>query len=81
MDENGVCLTIEDRSNDNVYQNYISQTMNILKPKRKLMRIYPVFHFVPDEPMSESACRCDGKMHLLNTTPGNEIAVIPIFNV
>jgi len=74
VDENDVCLTIEDRSNGNVYQNYISQTMNILKPKRKLMRIYPVFHFVPGEPMCESACRCDGKMHLLNTTPDNEIA-------
>jgi hypothetical protein len=74
VDENDVCLTIEDRSSGDIYQNYISQTMNILKPKQKLMRIYPVFHFVPGEPMSESACRCDGKMHLLNTTPGNEIA-------
>ena len=74
VDENDVCLSIEDRSNNVPYQNYISQTMNILKPKQKLMRIYPVFHFVPGEPMSESACRCDGKMHLLNTTPDNEIA-------
>ncbi|MEW6670274.1 MAG: DUF6765 family protein [Thermodesulfobacteriota bacterium] len=74
VDENDVSLTIEDRSSGQVYQNYISQTMNILKPKRKLMRIYPVFHFVPGEPMCESACRCDGKMHLLNTTPGNALA-------
>jgi hypothetical protein len=74
VDENDVRLTIEDRSNNQMYQNHISQTMNILKPKRKLMRIYPVFHFVPGEPMSEGACRCDGKMHLLNTTPNNEIA-------
>ncbi|MDF1594162.1 MAG: hypothetical protein P1P89_21850 [Desulfobacterales bacterium] len=74
VDENDVCLTVEDRSSGNVYENYISQTMNILKPKRKLMRIYPVFHFVPGDPMSESACRCDGKMHLLNTTPDNELA-------
>jgi len=74
VDENDVCLTIEDRSNGNEYKNYISQTMNIIMPKQKLMRIYPVFHFVPGEPMSRSAYRCDGKMHLLNTTPGNEIA-------
>jgi hypothetical protein len=73
VDENDVCLTIEDRSAGEAYENYISQTMNILKPKRKLMRIYPVFHFVPGEPMDERALRCDGKMHLLNTTPDNEI--------
>jgi len=74
VDENDVCLQVEDRSTGEVYENYISQTMNILKPKRKLMRIYPVFHFVPGDPMSAGACRCDGKMHLLNTTPGNTIA-------
>ena len=74
VDENDVCLKIEDRSGGEVYENYISQTMNILKPKRRLMRIYPVFHFVPGDPMDDGACRTDGKMHLLNTTPGNEIA-------
>ena len=74
VDENDVCLKIEDKSGGEVYENYISQTMNILKPKRKLMRIYPVFHFVPGDPMDEKAFRCDGKMHLLNTTPDNEIA-------
>ncbi len=74
VDENDVCLRIEDRSGGSPYENYISQTMNILKPKRKLMRIYPVFHFVPGDPMDERACRTDGKMHLLNTTPGNETA-------
>jgi len=74
VDENDVCLKIEDKSNKEAYENYISQTMNILKPKRKLMRIYPVFHFVPGNPADERACRCDGKMHLLNTTPNNEIA-------
>lgn len=74
VDENDVCLKVEDRSTEAVYENYISQTMNILKPKRKLMRIYPVFHFVPGDPADERAARCDGKMHLLNTTPDNEIA-------
>jgi hypothetical protein len=74
VDENDVCLKIEDKSGGVAYENYISQTMNILKPKRTLMRIYPVFHFVPGEPMDERASRHDGKMHLLNTTPDNEIA-------
>ena len=74
VDENDVCLKIEDRSGGEVYENYISQTMNILKPKRRLMRIYPVFHFVPGDPADEMAYRNDGKMHLLNTTPNNEIA-------
>jgi hypothetical protein len=74
VDENDVRLQVENRSTGKVYENFISQTMNILKPKRKLMRIYPVFHFVPGDQADERACRCDGKMHLLNTTPDNEYA-------
>lgn len=74
VDENDVCLTIKDRSSGQAYENYISQTMDILGPKQKLMRIYPAFHFVPGDPMHAGAYRCDGKMHLLNTTPDNEIA-------
>jgi hypothetical protein len=74
VDENDVKLTVEDRSSGESYEAYISQTMNILKPKRKLMRIYPVFHFLPGDPGDKNAYRRDGKMHLLNTTPNNEIA-------
>ena len=74
VDENDMVLEVEDRNGGEPYQNYISQTMNILKPKRKLMRIYPVFHFVPGQPDDKRAYRCDGKMHLLNTTPDNKLA-------
>jgi len=75
VDDNDVCLEIENRDNNkDVYCNFISQTMNILKPKTDLMRIYPIFHFVPGEPDAYSARRRDGKMHILNTTPNNEIA-------
>ncbi|MGB5156956.1 DUF6765 family protein [Desulfobacterium sp. N47] len=74
VDENDVCLKISDPKGGDDYENYISQTMNILQPKRKLLRIYPVFHFVPGDPMDEKAARRDGKMHLLNTTPNNKIA-------
>ncbi len=74
VDDNDVILQIKDRKTHQIYSNYISQTMDILKPKKALMRIYPVFHFVPGEPMCESARRVDGKMHMLNTIPDNEIA-------
>jgi len=56
---------------DTVYENYISQTMNILKPKSKLMQIYPCFHFIPGEHETEEAKRKDGNMHILNTTPNS----------
>ncbi len=59
------------------YKNYISQTYNILKPKKELIRIHPAFHFFPgtsNEILHYAAPRRDGKMHLLNTTPGNNNA-------
>lgn len=56
------------------YGNYISQTLNILKPQRTLFRIYPLFHFIPGDPMSSTAWRKDGAMHWLNTTPDSENA-------
>ena len=56
------------------YTNYISQTANILKPRRTLMRIYPLFHFLPGDPQAPTAWRKDGAMHWLNTTPGSENA-------
>ena len=72
VDENDVNFVIKNRSDKkDTYSNYISQTMNILKPKNKLMKIYPVFHFIPGEPDAETALRKDGKMHLLNTTPNS----------
>lgn len=74
VDDNDVILNIKNRKTGGVYSNYISQTMDILKPKKALMRIYPIFHFVPGEPSAESARRSDGKMHILNTTPDNDIA-------
>lgn len=74
VDENDVCLEVVDKSSGEKYGNFISQTMNILKPKRELMRVYPLFHFVPGEPDAYTARRRDGKMHILNTTPNSENA-------
>jgi hypothetical protein len=58
----------------NAYERYISQTTNILKPQKDLMRIYPVFHFLPGsltEIVGDSARRADGKLHLMNTIPNS----------
>jgi hypothetical protein len=59
------------------YRNYISQTLNILKPSEELLRIHPIFHFMPgtkDEVFVDSCRRSDGKLHLLNTIPNNQNA-------
>lgn len=74
VDDNDLNYEIKDPDSEVRYRNFVSQTMNILKPKRELMRIYPIFHFVPGEPQSDTCFRCDGKMHLLVTTPCNENA-------
>lgn len=74
VDENDVNYAIVQRRDKSKYRNYMSQTMNISKPKDSLMRIYPIFHFIPGDPAAVTARRRDGKMHLLNTTPNNENA-------
>jgi hypothetical protein len=56
------------------YENYISQTLDITKPKEELIRIHPVFHFFPgtlNEIARNALPRKDGKLHLLNTIPNN----------
>ncbi len=70
VDDNDIICEI-DEDKPTCYTNYISQTMNILKPKAKLFRIYPLFHFIPGDPRAETAWRKDGKMHWLNTTPNS----------
>lgn len=74
VDDNGRILTVTNAQGETVYANYISQTMNILQPKRTLMRIYPIFHFLPGDPQTATARRADGKMHVLNTTPDSALA-------
>jgi len=72
-DDNTMIFTI-DAGRPTEYTNYISQTANILKPRQTLMRIYPLFHFIPGDPQAPTAWRKDGAMHWLNTTPGSENA-------
>lgn len=74
VDDNDMILEV-DKGEASAYRNYISQTMNILKPKAKLFRIYPLFHFIPGNPRKSTAWRKDGKMHWLNTTPNSENAI------
>lgn len=74
VDDNSRILAVTGAHGETVYANYISQTLNILQPKHTLMRIYPLFHFVPGDPLAATARRADGKMHLLNTTPDSPLA-------
>ena len=76
IDDNNRIYKIEDSIGEYVYKNYISQTKNILNTKRKLLRIYPVFHFIPGDPAAETAKRKDGKMHVLCCTPNSKNANI-----
>lgn len=73
VDDNTIVYTVQDKNTDEAYSNYISQTVNIFRPRKTLMRIYSVFHFVPGHPMIKEARRRDGKMHILNTTPNSTV--------
>ena len=37
------------RGKSDEYRNYISFTYNILKPRKTLSHIYPIFHFIPGD--------------------------------
>lgn len=73
VDDNNIRFEIE-KPDGEIYKNYITQTMNILKPKKQLMRIYLLYHFLPGDPTSFKARRRDGKMHVLMTTPASNHA-------
>jgi len=73
VDDNDMVCEVN-KGKGTAYRNYISQTMNILKPKDRLFRIYPLFHFVPGDPQAKTAWRKDGKMHWLTTTPNSKNA-------
>lgn len=75
-DDNDTSYKINEGQED-VYENYISQTIDITKPQEERLRIYPIFHFMPgtsDEIWQSSPDRKDGKIHLLNTIPNNQNA-------
>lgn len=73
IDDNDLIFEMN-RDSPEYYSNYVSQTINILKPKRVLLRIYPLFHFIPGDFLCETTRRKDGKLHYLNTTPDSNNA-------
>ncbi|MDX2469787.1 MAG: hypothetical protein QNL04_04305 [SAR324 cluster bacterium] len=74
VDNNDVSIEVGEKGDPSYLKNYISQTMNILKAQEKLKRIYPIFHFVPGNPLDPRANRTDGKMHHFNCTPNSPMA-------
>ena len=68
-DDNNFVVKINPGEKGLEYGNYISQTVNITKPAGELLRIHPLFHFIPGDPVFDRAYRRDGAMHWLNTTP------------
>lgn len=68
--DNTVSVFDDEMSLTLAYQNQVSQTMNILLPRRDLMNIYPLFHFIPGD-YQHAPERVDQKTHLLNTTPNS----------
>ena len=73
VDDNNKSYEVADAdSKRKPYRNYISQTLDIMKPQKELMRIYPVFHFVPGDVTGAAEQRRDGFSHVLLTTPANQ---------
>ena len=50
VDDNSTQYKIE-LPDGSEYENYITQTKNILRPRKQLMRIYLLFHFLPGNPI------------------------------
>ncbi len=74
-DDNDMACDYINQDTPDAYSNYISQTMNILKPQKERMRIYPVFHFLPGSQgdiAGDSTRRVDGRTHILNTIPNSQ---------
>ncbi len=74
VDDNDMIFKINKDTSD-YYENGISQTMNILRPAKEIMYIYPLFHFIPGELEAKSALRVDGNLQVLNTTPNSKNAI------
>lgn len=72
VDDNHVPITVN-AGQPSVYQNSISQTMDILRPHDDA-HIYPVFHFVPGDPTAPTAARGDTTTNPMVSTPDAPIA-------
>jgi hypothetical protein len=72
IDDNHIPISVS-KGTPAEYESVISQTMDILRPKRN-ERIYPIFHFIPGDPAAPSAKRKDGTSSVWVTTPNSPIA-------
>jgi hypothetical protein len=72
VDDNHIPVRLTDE-NGEVYENDLSQTMDIMRPHLD-EKIYPVFHFIPGDPKSVTARRRDGLEHSMVTTPDSVLA-------
>ncbi len=68
VDDNMRLLTVNE-GKLNEFSNYISQTYNILKPRKTLSHIYTLFHFIPGEPGAQADCFRKKACPLWSTTP------------
>lgn len=71
VDNNDILFEINKDSAELYYENYISQTLDITKPQKDLLRIYPFFHFIPGEDSNYSEKINKEEMPFLNTVPDN----------
>jgi hypothetical protein len=71
VDDNHIPVKLKDKLG-NVYENSISQTMDITRPHEDDL-IYPIFHFIPGDPKAPTARRRDQREHRMNTTPDSEL--------
>lgn len=74
-DDNNATIEIyaSDAATEPSYITHVSQTENILKPKRDILNIYPIFHFIPGD-MDKTPARKDGQTYPLITTPDSSYA-------
>lgn len=75
VDDNDCVVSVYEDENDvnPSYESHVSQTMNILLPRSDIMKIYPLFHFIPGD-QDKAEPRFDKKTHPLLTTKDSSYA-------
>jgi hypothetical protein len=72
VDDNYIRYRVRALAGD--YLDYVSQTMDVLRPSQQLAKIYPIFHFIPGDPDAPGAARQDGRKDSWVTTPNSPVA-------
>lgn len=74
MVDDNVLLYKVSGDDGSVYENIISQTMDVTRPRKDWLDIYPYFHFFPGDQRYKDSWRVDGCKHCINTTPNSDKA-------